>query len=768
MKRIYLSLLCLLLPAFFINADDEQPVAKSFAIILDLSYSMRLLDPNETGTRLSRMQNTLKYILTNRNNTDNKEEWALITFDTGNTADILVPFTTRSESLVSAFAGLDAWGTTSLAEAIDMSVSYLHDSGKGAEKYLLLASDCINTERSMFVLPEASGLTRSGIRVVVVGFNISENPSLQRHIVSWVESIGGVFFLSSQTSQLESYLFSDNGWTADIIEEPKETVEDVAAVDVAVGNPEEENASAYYEMAKPEKRLVEFPIWWVFALLFAVGAGFFIQRAVKWFRKARKIANFKSERIPEIILLIDKSDGSSEARRFTDFPINISSDKRSDLYLPKPMTQGKAKRFALNLVGGKIQMQAPDMLLVNGVGTRSKTLKEHDRIVFGRYRLQYSAMVYKREPAPITPKPLFLAMSPILVAIVVAGLLYNDPITIKVPAGKNAAQNGFGIFSEALFPHESEVTAPRDTLPPKEEREEAPVVEAASSPFHADKSEAEIQLGNPNEPLIVNPGSTPDFFKADMLFIHTHPDDESIDFGTLMARASRARKKIVMVVLTDGESGLDRYPWRIVNEQYPAYDLRGDALARVRVEEAWHAISILGAKMYVRLGYTNSPYGGIRDEMRYRSVMAKWGGEDHVVNQIKALVVGFQPDIVVSPEGPSTAREHFEHEATGQAVAKALAELEQEDRVRLRGRLVSIDALQKHRYDDELAGINAMLIDSVSQLAFRTIQAEALKQHITQRDASEIGVENLSNYDKEYYKVLRWELRESIEEYLSS
>lgn len=765
MKRICLCLLCLLLPAFFISADDEQPADKSFAIILDLSYSMRLLDPDEAGTRLSRMQNTLKYILANRNNEDNKEEWALITFDAGNSADILVPFTTRGESLVSAFAGMEAWGTTSLAEAIDMSVTYLRDSGKGAEKYLLLASDCINTERSMFVLPEASGLAQSGINVVVVGFNISENPSLQSHVVSWVESIGGVFFLSSETSRLEHYLFSDNGWTADIIEEPEETVEDIAAVEVVI--PEEENASGNFEIAKPEKRLVEFPIWWIFALLFAAGAAIFIQRAVSWFRKARKIFNFKAERIPEIILLIDKSDGSSEARRFTSFPISISSDKRSDLYLPKPMTQGKAKRLTLNLVGGKIQMQAQDMLLVNGVGTRSKTLKEHDRIVFGRYRLQYSAMVYKREPAPATPKPLFLAMSPVLVAIVVAGLLYNDPITIKMPAGKNAAQNSSGIFAEALFPHESEVTAPRETLVPKEVQEEAPVVEAASSPFHADKSEADIQLGNPNEPLIVGPGVTPDFFKADMLFIHSHPDDESIDFGTLMARASRAGKKIVMVVLTDGESGLDRYPWRIVNELYPAYDLRGDALARVRVEEAWHAISILGAKMYVRLGYSNSPYGGIRDEMRYKSVMTKWGGEDHVVNQIKALVAGFQPDIVVSPEGPSTAREHFEHEATGQAVAKALAELEQEGRVRLRGRLVSIDALQKNRYDDELVGINAMLIDPVSQLTFRTIQAEALKQHITQRDASEIGVENLSNYDKEYYKVLRWEIRQSIEEYLS-
>ena len=40
-------------------------------------------------------------------------------------------------------------------------------------------------------------------------------------------------------------------------------------------------------------------------------------------------------------------------------------------------------------------------------------------------------------------------------------------------------------------------------------------------------------------------------------------------------------------------------------------------------------------------------------------------------------------------------------------------------------------------------------------------------EHITQRDASAIGVENLSNFDNEYYRVMNWRFDSSLEEYLA-
>ena len=60
------------------------------------------------------------------------------------------------------------------------------------------------------------------------------------------------------------------------------------------------------------------------------------------------------------------------------------------------------------------------------------------------------------------------------------------------------------------------------------------------------------------------PGDEPTFFKADALFIHAHPDDESLDFGVLISRFTRAGKRVVVVLLTDGDSGLDQYPQRML------------------------------------------------------------------------------------------------------------------------------------------------------------------------------------------------------------
>ena len=49
----------------------------------------------------------------------------------------------------------------------------------------------------------------------------------------------------------------------------------------------------------------------------------------------------------------------------------------------------------------------------------------------------------------------------------------------------------------------------------------------------------------------------------------------------------------------------------------------------------------------------------------------------------------------------------------------------------------------------------------------RAVQAAALSRHITQRDASVIAVENLTNFGSEYYRVGRWDLTASIEQFFS-
>jgi len=221
-----------------------------------------------------------------------------------------------------------------------------------------------------------------------------------------------------------------------------------------------------------------------------------------------------------------------------------------------------------------------------------------------------------------------------------------------------------------------------------------------------------------------------------------------------------------VVLFSDGESGLDQYPRREAGEKYPSYRLTGRALAQARAEEARSAMSILGVSHYVRLGLENNPYGGTADVVTIGAVVARWGGREALLDTLCALIAGYDPDVVVSPEGPAAAKEHFEHESVGLLVEAALERLKAQRGYAAKGRLVCIDPRQKALYPD-VYGILAEGVPGSNGLSYRSSQAAALAEHRTQRDASVVGVENLSGFDREYYRVLSWKLPLSIEEYLS-
>jgi LmbE family N-acetylglucosaminyl deacetylase len=263
---------------------------------------------------------------------------------------------------------------------------------------------------------------------------------------------------------------------------------------------------------------------------------------------------------------------------------------------------------------------------------------------------------------------------------------------------------------------------------------------------------------------VIPPGRPIEYFKADILFIHAHPDDESIDFGSLMARAARSQKRIVTLLLTDGESGLDLYPERKVGDIYPARDLTGGALSQVRVVEATRALSILGSEMYIRWGLKNRPYNTKRDEMPPDEVIRDWGGEEQLVSRLIDVLEGFRPTIVVSPDRRSEAYEHFEHEAVGQLVQIALERYKRSGNSSVKAHLVSIDPYQVDRYTG-VTTVDAQLQND-SGMAYRTIQAMALREHVTQRDAAVVAVGRLSHLSHEYYKALFWNLEETLEDYL--
>jgi LmbE family N-acetylglucosaminyl deacetylase len=169
--------------------------------------------------------------------------------------------------------------------------------------------------------------------------------------------------------------------------------------------------------------------------------------------------------------------------------------------------------------------------------------------------------------------------------------------------------------------------------------------------------------------------------------------------------------------------------------------------------------------MYIRWGLANRPYNTRADEISPDEVIRDWGGEEQLVERLLEVLDGFRPSLVVSPDSHSKAYEHFEHEAVGQLVQTALRRLHTDGHTFVKGHLVSIDPYQVDRYDGVTA-VDALSHDADSGLAYRAIQALALKEHVTQRDAAVIGVNRLSHLDAEFYKALHWEIDLSLEEYL--
>ena len=269
------------------------------------------------------------------------------------------------------------------------------------------------------------------------------------------------------------------------------------------------------------------------------------------------------------------------------------------------------------------------------------------------------------------------------------------------------------------------------------------------------------------KPLTVFGPETPvEFFDADIMFIHAHPDDEAIDFGGLMARMSRMGRRIVTVIFTDGESGLDIYPDRFVSDIYPARDLSGSDLAAVRTAELERSLLVLGSDHYVRLGLLNRPYGGLVDVIEVDEVIDAWGGSS-LVNRIAELIEGYRPEIVVSPDGPTEdAIEHFEHEAVGAVVDLAIEELIQTRRADfMTGHLVSVDPRFAHLFE-KATGLDVTGLDLSTGLTYREIQIEALKQHITQRDATIIAVDAVSDLPHEYYITRMWRSSVALDRFL--
>ena len=99
----------------------------------------------------------------------------------------------------------------------------------------------------------------------------------------------------------------------------------------------------------------------------------------------------------------------------------------------------------------------------------------------------------------------------------------------------------------------------------------------------------------------------------------------------------------------------------------------------------------------------------------------------------------FQPDVIVSPDGPCDAREHFEHEAVGFLADAAVRIYIQKNPEQLKVYLKLVDVQQSEAYPDR----SFLRITPDMDNRYLDLKRAALMMHETQADASYYGINDL-------------------------
>lgn len=176
-----------------------------------------------------------------------------------------------------------------------------------------------------------------------------------------------------------------------------------------------------------------------------------------------------------------------------------------------------------------------------------------------------------------------------------------------------------------------------------------------------------------------------------MLFVHAHPDDESIATGATMAGYAAAGADVVLLTCTRGEMG-EVIPAELQHLQVgnPACRDNGEALAELRMAELAEAVAALGISRQVFLGEGDAVDPGT-GSVRFRDSGMVWGetgraeaGEsidpgalaaadlDSAAAHAAQLIGSFQPHAVITydADGGYGHPDHIRaHEVTHAALA---------------------------------------------------------------------------------------------------
>ena len=781
---LFLALLVLCPPTVF-SENTPDRTEQSIIVVLDLSYSMRLKEPSGSS-RIEIMKEGLVRLLSGP---VAGVEWAVVAFDDCDSIDVYHPFTADSRDLLPVIYSLRAGRLSPVEKSLDFAADFLLEHSRSKDRKVLLVSDGVSTEFNDFHFRLSDDFAGERIPLFILGFNHERNPALCEPLIKLAQYTGGAFFTFNQVEELKHEILQP--WKLNEARSGKPFYPVLLA---GAGG-------SVIPKARKESRINYNYFWLLLAIIFLALAVFFRFRIVTEKKKWEQ-----NRPVPRIFLHLVLQDALGRLKKFrtSKSPLRIGNTGKYDIRL-----EGVKRKvlFTYTWDAGGVDFNSGQSFLLNGVAVKRKRLKKGDRLKFGGARLIYNGLEAESIKAPDFKDYSFYPLAAGVFSFILFILLLSVQ---NIQAPKKTALREEALLEEQVSQEKEaaeEAVEPKELMPVATRTEEKtkPVIkrteprEETGSSTAAGKTDKKSKSVKPsiekapamdskvtlkrekaytgpfeihrkavikkNPVQMVAPGEEIPYFKADILFIHAHPDDESLDFGGLMARALSSGRKSVIVLFTDGEAGIDQFPNRLTEGIYPAEDLTGNSLSVVRVQEAASAISILGSSLYIRLGLENFPYNSSRDVLPVDEVLAEWGGREALGVMLKGLIRGFEPDIVVSSDSNPDAYEHFEHKAVGQITMETLLELQEEGFDAVKGYLVSVDPFQKNLYDD-LVHLDLMRIHPENGLSYREIQMAALKEHHTQGDASMIGVELLPNFRWEQYLKIFWSLDMSLEEYV--
>ena len=651
-------------------------------------------------------------------------KYALSEFADTDSFRIVVPFTSSKSRIRGALRKPDFWEATDIQDAVNDAVQYIHSAGltAAAPTKIVVVSDGIETRGPLFSLPAVSSSDAPPISLELLPVALPFNPAAEKRL-SGIHGSGSEpieYHASSSLLYLED---TGRGWYRMLF---------ILLGIVTLGP------------------LLVCSIWWLLN-----------RRAGSERKTARKSKPANGPAQPEQyyeIHFIEYNRRAENREHRMEFP--ASGDGIPLEIGEQGFVQSNRRKcnvlISFEEDGCFLNCDTP--LLINGVSVRRRKLKPGIIIHFARVRLKLVSIERKIfAPDSATAKPRSSAVDreqscfkPLL-PLWAAGVLIIAVIYAVLSLTGMRTEEGTAVRREVraylkFWPYDWE----REFLFPVEDYDNSA---ARPSEKLNEKISAESGADGPLEMVQGRwNGQRWDFAgleneqHVDYLCFHAHPDDEALDFGGLLAKLEQSNQRVAVVLFTDGESGLSRGPEQV-------FETNARVLKSVRINEAANSLKILGADFYVRLGFRNHPYSSQLQVLPIEQVYTAWGGRRQVEAAVEQLIERLRPRVIVSPDGPSDAREHFEHEAVGEAVRQVVEKMQRTQSAALPQRHMRlIDPMQQHVYRN-LTEVNVLRPVWPYSESPRSLQNRALKAHRSQIDARIVGLEYTPLFDSEYYQV---------------